>query len=77
MPPASAMACRRSLQPAQRAMLLRHDWPGNVRELQNAAERFALGLELALDGQPRPAQRQHRPCRAATSANRSSSSNAR
>ncbi|QXH51274.1 sigma-54 dependent transcriptional regulator [Pseudomonas fakonensis] len=40
-----------SLQPAQRALLLRHDWPGNVRELQNAAERFALGLELALDGQ--------------------------
>lgn len=38
-----------SLQPTQRAMLLRHDWPGNVRELQNAAERFALGLELALD----------------------------
>ncbi|PWB32548.1 Fis family transcriptional regulator [Pseudomonas sp. SDI] len=41
-----------SLQPAQRAMLLRHPWPGNVRELQNAAERFALGLELALDGEP-------------------------
>ncbi|MFS0825415.1 sigma-54-dependent transcriptional regulator [Pseudomonas phoenicis] len=40
------------LQPAQRAMLLRHDWPGNVRELQNAAERFALGLELALDNPP-------------------------
>ncbi|MND92991.1 C4-dicarboxylate transport transcriptional regulatory protein DctD [compost metagenome] len=39
------------LQPAQRAMLLRHTWPGNVRELQNAAERFALGLELALDNQ--------------------------
>ncbi len=38
-----------SLQPAHRALLLRHDWPGNVRELQNAAERFALGLELALD----------------------------
>ncbi|WP_192842807.1 sigma 54-interacting transcriptional regulator, partial [Pseudomonas asplenii] len=37
------------LQPAQRALLLRHGWPGNVRELQNAAERFALGLELALD----------------------------
>ncbi|MFJ4195225.1 sigma-54-dependent transcriptional regulator [Pseudomonas sp. NPDC089534] len=37
------------LQPAQRALLLRHPWPGNVRELQNAAERFALGLELALD----------------------------
>ncbi|WP_060507538.1 sigma-54 dependent transcriptional regulator [Pseudomonas sp. NBRC 111124] len=44
-----------SLQPAQRAMLLRHDWPGNVRELQNAAERFALGLELALDGQAQAA----------------------
>ena len=38
------------LQPAQRALLLRHTWPGNVRELQNVAERFALGLELALDG---------------------------
>ncbi|WP_282411687.1 sigma-54 dependent transcriptional regulator [Pseudomonas sp. PS02303] len=37
------------LQPGQRALLLRHTWPGNVRELQNAAERFALGLELALD----------------------------
>ncbi|MEW4947682.1 sigma-54-dependent transcriptional regulator [Pseudomonas asiatica] len=44
-----------TLQPAQRAMLLRHDWPGNVRELQNAAERFALGLELALDGHAPPA----------------------
>ncbi|MNM99369.1 C4-dicarboxylate transport transcriptional regulatory protein DctD [compost metagenome] len=40
-----------TLQPAHRAMLLRHAWPGNVRELQNAAERFALGLELALDNQ--------------------------
>ncbi|WPO99722.1 sigma-54 dependent transcriptional regulator [Pseudomonas sp. HR96] len=38
-----------ALQPAQRALLLRHDWPGNVRELQNAGERFALGLELALE----------------------------
>ncbi|CAI3790228.1 C4-dicarboxylate transport transcriptional regulatory protein DctD [Pseudomonas sp. MM227] len=37
------------LSAAQRALLLRHSWPGNVRELQNAAERFALGLELALD----------------------------
>jgi two-component system C4-dicarboxylate transport response regulator DctD len=35
--------------PGHRAVLLRHTWPGNVRELQNAAERFALGLELALD----------------------------
>jgi two-component system C4-dicarboxylate transport response regulator DctD len=41
-----------SLQPAQRALLLRHSWPGNVRELQNAAERFALGLELELDLPP-------------------------
>lgn len=32
----------------QRAELLAHDWPGNVRELQNAAERFALGLGLAV-----------------------------
>lgn len=39
----------RELQPGQRAQLLRHPWPGNVRELQNAAERFALGLDLALD----------------------------
>lgn len=38
-----------ALQPAQRAALLRHTWPGNVRELQNVAERFALGLDLALD----------------------------
>ncbi|UFH49214.1 sigma-54-dependent transcriptional regulator [Pseudomonas sp. KNUC1026] len=40
-----------ALLPAQRALLMRHSWPGNVRELQNAAERFALGLELALDNQ--------------------------
>ena len=33
----------------KRAVLLSHDWPGNVRELQNAAERFALGLELAIN----------------------------
>ncbi|WP_341304323.1 sigma-54 dependent transcriptional regulator [Pseudomonas sp. TMP25] len=39
----------RALQPSQRAALLRNPWPGNVRELQNAAERFALGLELDLD----------------------------
>lgn len=49
------------LLPGQRALLLRHPWPGNVRELQNAAERFALGLELALDsnavdGSPAPQQ---------------------
>ncbi|MEM7505081.1 MAG: sigma 54-interacting transcriptional regulator, partial [Pseudomonadota bacterium] len=25
-------------------------WPGNVRELRNAADRFALGLDLALGG---------------------------
>ncbi|MEO4048881.1 sigma-54 dependent transcriptional regulator [Pseudomonas sp. CAU 1711] len=39
----------RELQPGQRAQLLGHAWPGNVRELQNAAERFALGLDLGLD----------------------------
>lgn len=36
------------LTPAIRALLLGHEWPGNVRELQNAAERFALGLDLAI-----------------------------
>jgi two-component system C4-dicarboxylate transport response regulator DctD len=41
---------KHELQPGQRALLLRHNWPGNVRELQNAAERFALGLELELEG---------------------------
>ena len=30
------------------------DWPGNVRELRNAADRFALGLELAIDNAARP-----------------------
>lgn len=34
--------------PMTRALLLGHDWPGNIRELQNAAERFALGLDLAI-----------------------------
>ncbi|HEX8540404.1 MAG TPA: sigma-54 dependent transcriptional regulator [Pseudomonas sp.] len=46
---------RHELQPGHRALLLRHTWPGNVRELQNAAERFALGLELALEGNDVPA----------------------
>lgn len=50
-----ANACQRhsieqqpQLSTAQRSQLLGHAWPGNVRELQNAAERFALGLGLAL-----------------------------
>ena len=49
-----AQACQKyqiaepELPATQRALLLSHDWPGNVRELQNAAERFALGLELAI-----------------------------
>lgn len=30
------------------------DWPGNVRELRNAAERFTLGLDLALPGTTPP-----------------------
>lgn len=38
--------------PRTRALLLEHDWPGNIRELQNAAERFALGLDLALTPTP-------------------------
>lgn len=38
------------LTSAQKAELLSHEWPGNVRELQNAAERFALGLGLAVTG---------------------------
>lgn len=33
----------------KRAVLLSHDWPGNVRELHNAAERFALGLDMAVN----------------------------
>ena len=37
-----------TLTPVTRALLLGHEWPGNVRELQNAAERFALGLDLAI-----------------------------
>lgn len=36
------------------AALLDHDWPGNVRELRSAAERFALGLGLALGGASSP-----------------------
>ncbi|AYF89592.1 sigma-54 dependent transcriptional regulator [Pseudomonas sp. JS3066] len=43
---------QRSLDSSQRALLLTHGWPGNVRELQNAAERFALGLDLNLDNTP-------------------------
>lgn len=39
----------RALAPSQRGQLLAHGWPGNVRELQNAAERYALGLDLGLD----------------------------
>lgn len=40
------------LTAATRASLLGHEWPGNVRELQNAAERFALGLDLAIEQAP-------------------------
>ncbi|MFJ3052119.1 sigma-54-dependent transcriptional regulator [Pseudomonas nitroreducens] len=39
----------RPIDSAQRAQLLAHSWPGNVRELQNAAERYALGLDLGLE----------------------------
>src|SRR5690606_39688684 len=37
-----------TLTPVARALLVGHGWPGNVGELQNAAERFALGLDLAI-----------------------------
>ncbi len=40
------------LTAAIRATLLGHEWPGNVRELQNAAERFVLGLDLAIAQAP-------------------------
>jgi len=38
-----------SLDTATRALLLSHEWPGNIRELQNAAERWVLGLDLAIN----------------------------
>ena len=37
----------RTASPAFLAELSRSDWPGNVRELRNAAERFALGVQLS------------------------------
>lgn len=37
-----------NLDTATRAQLLSHEWPGNIRELQNAAERWVLGLDLAI-----------------------------
>ncbi|RMQ49782.1 Sigma-54 dependent transcriptional regulator/response regulator [Pseudomonas cichorii] len=36
-----------NLSALQLSQLLSHDWPGNVRELANAAERQALGLDIA------------------------------
>jgi DNA-binding NtrC family response regulator len=39
-------ACALTLELKQK--LLAYSWPGNVRELRNAAERFQLGLPLAL-----------------------------
>ncbi|GFM79891.1 Fis family transcriptional regulator [Pseudomonas cichorii] len=36
-----------ALSALQLSQLLSHDWPGNVRELANAAERQALGLDIA------------------------------
>jgi two-component system C4-dicarboxylate transport response regulator DctD len=32
--------------------LIAREWPGNVRELRNAAERFALGLDLDIGAAP-------------------------
>lgn len=37
-----------NLNISTRAQLLSHEWPGNIRELQNAAERWVLGLDLAI-----------------------------
>ena len=36
----------RTASPALLAELSRNDWPGNVREVRNAAERFALGVQM-------------------------------
>ncbi|MCV4339602.1 sigma-54-dependent transcriptional regulator [Pseudomonas capsici] len=41
-----------ALSALQLGQLLSHDWPGNVRELANAAERQALGLDIAEAPQP-------------------------
>jgi len=44
---------QRTLPDVSAAVLERiaaHDWPGNVRELGNSAERFVLGLDLAIGG---------------------------
>lgn len=49
------------LSAATRALLLAHEWPGNIRELQNAAERFALGLDLAISPTAYPVAQQHLP----------------
>lgn len=38
-----------NLNTVTRAQLLSHEWPGNIRELQNVAERWVLGLDLALN----------------------------
>ena len=38
-----------NLDTTTRALLLSHEWPGNIRELQNAAERWILGLDLAIN----------------------------
>jgi two-component system C4-dicarboxylate transport response regulator DctD len=44
------------------AAIAARDWPGHVRELRNAAERFALGLEIA---DAEDAARGRTPCRTA------------
>src|SRR5690554_3196781 len=49
------------LSAATRALLLAHEWPGNIRELQNAAERFALGLDLAISPTAYPVAQHHLP----------------
>jgi two-component system C4-dicarboxylate transport response regulator DctD len=47
------------------ASLVTRSWPGNVRELRNAADRFALDLDLELvDTDERAADGGVKPCRA-------------
>ncbi|WP_137935907.1 sigma-54 dependent transcriptional regulator [Chitinivorax sp. B] len=43
-----------AIQPSDISQLLAYGWPGNVRELRNVAERYVLGLGLALGEVPEP-----------------------
>lgn len=45
------------ISPEKISSLLAHDWPGNVRELQNAALRYSLGADAALQSDREDAPR--------------------